>query len=120
MQHLNRNFAGCDEYSVDSFLGLYHEEAVWNDDEYFKLENDIYALASEYSGSSTLQREVAWPVMRLFSYLMLSLGSHCDPNDGFKIKNISDEQFYSRRERVQLVFEGVFKGEMPKREFLTY
>ena len=50
---------------------------------------------------------------------MLSLGCQFDKNDTFKL-NISREEYYERRERLQLVFEGFFKGKMPKKECLGY
>lgn len=120
MKHINRNYVWGDGYSDNSFIGIFHEQREWNDDEYFKLENDLYELASEYSGDEVLPREVVLRVQRIFSYLMMSLGCHADPNDGFEINDISSDQHRSRTERIQLVFEGFFKGEMPEKEYLEY
>ena len=120
MKHINRNFPWCDEYSDNSFTGIFHEKQIWNDEEYFLLENEIYDLTSRLKDTESIQREAAWRIMRIFSYLMMSLGCHSNPDDGFKIKNMSSEEHRSRVERLQFVFEGFFRGEMPNKEYLEY
>jgi hypothetical protein len=120
MNQINRNFAWCDEYSDDSFAGLFHEKRKWDDEEYFKLENYLYEQCEKYKDQSFLPRDVFWPVMRIYSYLSHSIGCHFDENDGFELIGLSREQIYERRERMQLVFEGFFKGDMPKKEHLGY
>ena len=119
MNEINRNFAWCDEYCEGSFIALLHERQEWNDEEYFKLEKYLYDTYPKLS-TDLVPRDIIWPAMRIYSYLSSTLGCHLDPNDGFAIKGIDLENFYERRERVQLVFEGFFKGEMPNRESLGY
>lgn len=119
MNEINRNFAWCDEYSDSSFIGILHESQEWNDEEYFKLESYLYDMCPKLS-KDLVSRDIIWPAMRVYSYLSSILGCHLDPNDGFAIKDINLESFYERRERVQLVFEGFFKGEMPNSEYLGY
>ncbi len=120
MSYINRNSVSSKEYSSDSFIGKFHEDRVWDDDEYFLLENELYELCSKHQSSESIPREIAWPLMKMFSYLMISLSCQYDSNDGFKIENINRDQFCARRERLQLVFEGFFKGEMPNKEYLGY
>lgn len=120
MNQINRNFAWSNEYSDDSFVGIFHEKDLWDDDEYFKLENYLYEQCEVYKNESSVPRKVFWPAMRIYSYLSLSIGCHFDSNDGFKLKGLSLEQIYERRERLQLVFEGFFEGEMPKKKYLGY
>jgi len=120
MNNIYRNFAWCNEYTEESFVGQLHENKTWNDDEYFKLEGTLYELCSEYKDAQCIPRDLAWPIVRIFSYLMLTLGCQYDSNDAYEIENISREQFYDRRERIQLIFEGFFTGEMPDKEFLGY
>jgi hypothetical protein len=119
MNEINRNFAWCDEYSDESFIGILHEKQEWNDEEYFKLENYLFDTCLTLP-SDLVPRDIIWPAMRIYSYLSSTLGSHLDSNDGFRIKDIELVNFYDRRERVQLVFEGFFKGEMPNKEYLEY
>jgi hypothetical protein len=120
MNHIFRNFSKCEGYSEDSFLGKFHENNIWDDDEYFKLEEAIFEVSKEYQGMKNIPRDIAWPLMQIYSYLMISLGCHFDENDGFEIKNITHDQFHARRERVKLVFEGFFSDEMPNRKYLGY
>lgn len=119
MNEINRNFAWCDDYSDDSFVGILHEKQEWNDDEYFRLENYLYEICLQFP-SDLISREIAWPAMSIYSYLSNTLGSHLDSNDGFIIKGLDLVSLYYRRERLQLVFEGFFKGEMPNKDFLEY
>lgn len=48
MKHINRNFPWCDEYDDDSFAGTLNEQCLWSDEEYFKLDNELYDLAEKY------------------------------------------------------------------------
>lgn len=120
MNEINRNFAWSNEYSEDSFVGIFHESQSWDDEEYYKLENYLYEACERYSGQDAIPREVFWPAMRIYSYLSNSIGCHLDANDGFEINQIDQEQLYQRRERLQLIFEGFFKGEMPNKKYLGY
>lgn len=120
MNQINRNFSWCAEYSDQSFVGRLHEDAIWDDEEYFKLENYLYEECEKYSGQDDLPRHVFWPAMRIYSYLSSSIGCHFDPNDVFELEGLSSEQIYNRRERLELVFEGFFKGEMPDKRQLGY
>jgi len=120
MNEITRNFAWSADYSENSFAGIFHEECRWDDNEYKKLENYLYEQCISYKETSTLPREVFWPAMRIFSFLSNSIGCHFDSNDGFELRGLSEEQVYERRERLQLVFEGFFKGEMPNKKNLGY
>jgi len=120
MNQILRNFPHCKEYSDDSFLGIFHEQQEWDDTEYFKLEDELYEQCKIYTTVDSLPRDLSWPAMRIFSFVILSLGHHSNPNDGFKIKGLSQEQIRDRTERVQLIFEGFFKGEMPNKKYLEY
>ena len=120
MKVILQNSSFSDQYSEQSFMGLLHEHNVWDDEEYFNLENYLYELCDENKERKKISRDMAWPIVRIYSYIMLALASHNDVNDGFEILNITNEQFYKRRERQLLIFEGFFKGEMPDKEMLEY
>ena len=66
INQIYRNFAWCEEYSEKSFIGILHEENLWSDEEYFKLENELYKQCEKYSQSDVLPRNIAWPTMRVF------------------------------------------------------
>ena len=104
-----RNFAGCPGYDEQSFSGRLHEDSMWDWHEYWQLEKALYDLCA----IDDFRREVAWPIFRIFSYGQMVLSCHFDPNDHFKIKELSSDEIYIVRERFQRVFEGYFKGDMP-------
>lgn len=108
-----RNFPWCDEYVDESFLGLLHEKEIVSYEEYWKLDAALYIECSKLGTQIKLSRDLVWPIFRIFSHTMLLLGSHFDDSDGFSIKNLSKDEVLVFRERVQLVFEGFFSGEMP-------
>jgi hypothetical protein len=115
-----RNFPHCDEYSDQSFLGKLHEDYIWDEAEYWAYEAALYGLATIFSGSSELPRELAWRVLRIYSHALLLIGCHSDSRDKFKIRNLSDDQITELRERLQLVNEGFFKGEMPNQAYFAH
>lgn len=104
-----RNFAWSDRYDEESFTGILHERATWDLEQYWEFEAAIYRLADHPTDFPSLM----WPLFRIFSHTMVSFGAHFDPNDVFRIENLTDEQVHDYRERFQLVFEGMFSGEMP-------
>lgn len=114
MEVILRNSPHNTNYESSSFLGLFHEERVWNNDKYWLLEKDIYSAAEKYE-KSDIPRDVLWPVTRIFSHLFLSFSAHYDKEDGFEIQA---EAGFLRvmRERIQLVYEGFIKGEMPNND----
>lgn len=87
--------------------------------EYWKLEKVIYDLADKYKGDD-IPRCIAWPVVRIFSYLMMGIQAHYDTNDGFIIRDIAANAMQNRRERLQLVMEGFVSGNMPSNEVFNY
>ena len=103
-----RNFPHNDFYDNLSFIGMLHEEKIWDMEEYWLLEWGIYNLEKNSS------EKLDWEVFRIYSFIMLSLSSHLDKNDSFKIGSLEIALIYEFRERIQLVFEGYFSEIMPK------
>ena len=91
MKHINRNFPWCDEYDEDSFTGTLNEKCSWSDEEYFKLDDELYDLAEKYNEIDQLPRELVWRIMRIFSYVMMTIGCHSNPNDGYTIENLNND-----------------------------
>ncbi len=120
MKNINRNSPNCDEYKSDSFIGLLHEKCVWSDDEYFKLDKELYQLAEKYHGVDNLPRELVWRLMKIFNTVMSYFVSHFDLNDGFELKHLENDEVYNRKERFCLVIEGLFQGVMPEVRFFNY
>lgn len=112
MKILLSNFPHCSDFSKDSFMSVFHESWIWDEKKYWELDKEIYDLSREFSGQD-IPREISWPLMRIFSYLMMSIQSHYNKDDGFKITNLDELSVFEWRERIQLVIEGFFKGKMP-------
>lgn len=112
---INQNFPHSREFSDESFLGYLHERDTWNEEKYWELDKAIYELSKESCGES-IPRDVAWPLMRIYSHTMLLLLSHCNENDGYAITNLDEQTLQDYRERLQLVVEGFFRSEMPNNE----
>ncbi|WP_091193658.1 Imm41 family immunity protein [Formivibrio citricus] len=106
---LDRNFPWCLEWDDNSFCGRLHEDSTWHLDEYWLLEWALFELVA----SPARDAQLNWKVFRIFSSTLMSLSAHLDSKDGYKIRNLKTEQVYECRERLQLVFEGFFSGNMP-------
>lgn len=94
-------------------FGIWHESSMLDFQKYWAFENEIFQLAQQ-QGMNDLPRDIAWPITRIFSYIMMSIQAHYNQNDGFELLNISDNELSEFRERFQCVIEGFFKGSMPK------
>lgn len=103
------NFPWSDIYSESSFIGQLGGPESFNKMKYWELEYALVSLTPEFDYNNDLR----WPIFRIFSLTMRKFASHYDSNDGFSIKKIKKEDLYDFRERIQMVFEGFFMGEMP-------
>ena len=106
-----RNFPHCDEFCEESFLSKLHELGTWDEDEFWLPDKALYELAPQYAGAD-IPRRIAWPVVRVYSYLFLLMHAHVNPRDGYRIRDMDDTALSEWRERAELTFEGFFEGEM--------
>lgn len=109
---ISRNYPWADEYDEESFLGCLYEMNVWNKEEYWLLETALYQL----NAANAYDEEITWRVFKAFSSCFKLISAHFDTNDVFKIKNLSVEEVYDYRERVELVFGGYFRKKMPSQD----
>jgi hypothetical protein len=58
-------------------------------------------------------RSLSWPVFRIFSHTMILIKANANPEDGYKIQDFDSETSSDFTERLQLVFEGFFRGDPP-------
>lgn len=61
----NITFLGDGVYDPNSFIGLWIDEGVWSDIEYWKLEKDLLNINSYYSNNSMIPRDILRGVMRI-------------------------------------------------------
>lgn len=104
-----RNFPHNCLYDEASFLGKLHETEQWDIDEYWLLEWSIVTYTQK-----KVDKKLDWEVFRIFSFLTLTIGSHLDKNDFFKIKNLQASELYEFRERIHIIFESYFSQEIIK------
>lgn len=106
-----RNCTWSSEYDEMSFVAKLHECQTWERDQYWLLEWALYDLMAKAKDCEDL-----WgPVFRIFSRTMGLICSHLDENDLFEIGNLTRDEIYEFRERIQIVFEGFFYKRRPER-----
>ena len=115
MNKILENFPHCNEFNKYSFVSVWHERAQLDISKYWEFEKDIFEL-SKGQNSDNIPREVAWPITRIFSFIMMSIQSHYNPNDLFSLTMDHDIELHNFRERFQCVVEGFFSGNMPDNE----
>ena len=105
------NFAPSDHFRTGSFVDQLHEQSVWDEAAYWRLDKALYDChqPGKFSGGD---ESLIWPVFRIYSYLNVLLRAHVHPADGFVIRDMTEEDFHDWCERFQLTFEGFMKGHM--------
>ena len=96
-------------FDEGSFRARLYEDALWSQDEYWKVEWALFQLVE----AAAQDPELRFRVFRLFSATTTLFTSHFNPADVFSIQNLDSDRLYEIMERFQLVFEGFFAGEMP-------
>lgn len=97
---IGQNSVTSPHYSAGSFVGRLHEEGVWDHYLFHELSDALNALAVE-----SASQDIKGIAFDIYSYVVgVSLLAHADPNDGFKINNISMEEFYDLRDKVEVAF----------------
>lgn len=109
------NFAPSEHFRPGSFLDILHEQGVWDHEAFWSLDKALRDLF-QHGKIAGGDPDLVWPVFRVYSYLNVLLRAHCNPRDGYKIRNMNAEVFGDWCERVQLTFEGFIKGEMFENE----
>ncbi len=113
------NFSQSEYFINDSFIAELHENHKWNSEKYWKLDFALFDLAKEYN-SEFLPREIIWPIHNIYSFILSCITSHLNPSDSYHITNLSVDSIYEIKERVDLVFDGFFKGKMPQNDNFEY
>ncbi|MEM1140033.1 MAG: hypothetical protein AAGF19_01485 [Pseudomonadota bacterium] len=102
------NFPQGDDFVSESFLGRLHGDNAWDLEAYSRLDGALTFLTDHFAGAD-VPREVAWPVVRIFSHAMTLIAAHFNAADTYRIKADSDTLF-DLRCRFQSVIEGLFEG----------
>ncbi|QNB09060.1 hypothetical protein G5S34_21460 [Herbaspirillum frisingense] len=107
---IRTNFTDCPQWSGQSFLAQLRDQQKLDIQAYWKLEESIISLMSEFSD---YPKELSWPVYQIFDRMMHLLSAHLDPSDNYQIAELEDKQVRELVERVETLFEGFFKGSFP-------
>ena len=118
LDELRSNNPDCEQFSPDSLLHKINEEAEWCDDAYLRIENALRELSLLVSKDANLFRSAVHDAAFLYSHLALSFGWAFDNDDHFEYQNLTKDQIYDWRERVNLAFTGFLMGKMPSLESL--
>ena len=113
LREINRNFPHDPEYQEESFTGILHELGRWDEEAYQKLEAALVELSRQYQHASDLPRGLVWRIMNIFGDIMMSIRCHFDPNDGYRIENIFNDQLREKEDRFRYVVESFFEGRVP-------
>jgi len=106
---IRKNVFSSPGYDEHSFAGVLHEAGIWQEEQYWLLESALYTLAFE----ETIAIELYAQVFQIFNFAMNAICSHLDQDDLYEIKNLDRDKIYDFRERIRMVFEGFFVGQMP-------
>jgi Immunity protein 41 len=110
VEYLNKNIGG--DLWEHSFIGRLHEEGVWDKDEFWHLHADLTKYSIDNKDNDSLPRRVASEVARIIFFIMKSYAAHRDPNDGYRIQGVADEELYEFIERVELLSAAFFAGKI--------
>lgn len=71
LENFNRNITFLDDYDPNSFIGLWIDECVWSDTEYWKLEKDILSINYHYSNNKAIPRNILFGIMKITQLMII-------------------------------------------------
>lgn len=107
---LYRNLPGSDLWE-GSFYEKLTEHGIWDEDEFWRLHLDLTHIAQNIKGE-TISRELACAIVKLYSRISSLISAQLNINDMFVISNLSQDQLFAYRERLEMAVVGVFSGEV--------
>lgn len=110
LETIYKNLSYRTPWSSQSFLARLHNEHRLDMDAYGQLEWAVTWLTKAGDKASSLH---GWSVHQIFTLVTGMLYAHIDPDDSFEIMEISKASFHAFRKRINVMFDGFFKGELP-------
>lgn len=71
LKNFKRNIPCFEEYDENSFIGKWYDDGVWDDEEYWKLENDLIEVRQKYPYPMDIPRSVVIGVCTVIDFLMV-------------------------------------------------
>ncbi|EMU4245360.1 immunity 41 family protein [Neisseria gonorrhoeae] len=66
-----RNIPCFEEYDENSFIGKWYDDGVWDDEEYWKLENDLIEVRRKYPYPMDIPRDIVIGIGTIIEFLMV-------------------------------------------------
>lgn len=117
-ENFNRNitFLGEGIYDPNSFIGLWLDEGVWSDIEYWKLEKDLLSINFHYPKNTPIPRNILWGVMRITQLMMVSNWNNFSIYKQHELYTLDDEwgvpSIFDRYERFKYILGILFTDEI--------
>lgn len=115
LENFKRNlpYPGSPDFDQDSFIGLWVDDCVWSDVEYWKLEKDLLSINSIYPSPTLVPREILIGVMKIVQFLMVPNWNNFQILETAELytldKNIEEiPNIYDRFERLQYVLSVLY------------
>ncbi|HEZ0050290.1 TPA: hypothetical protein WD549_001250, partial [Neisseria meningitidis] len=58
-------------YDENSFIGKWYDDGVWDDEEYWKLENDLIEVRKKYPYPMDIPRDIVIGISTIIDFLMV-------------------------------------------------
>lgn len=110
-----QNVSSHEAYLENSFIGILHEQEIWDNDAYWKVDKALFDIAEKYRDLQ-MPRELLLAIFDLYEYTFGRLCWHQMPSDGSSIKNLTDEECFLRWERLAPVVRAALGGYSEKND----
>ena len=117
-ENFNRNitFLGEGIYDPNSFIGLWIDDGVWSDTEYWKLEKDLLSINFHYPTNTPIPRNILWGVMRITQLMMVSNWNNFSIYKPHELYTLDEDwgkpTIFDRYERFKYVLGILFTDEI--------
>ena len=71
LKNFRRNITCFEGYDENSFIGKWYDDGVWDDEEYWKLENDLIEVRKKYPYPMDIPRYVVIGIGTIIDFLMI-------------------------------------------------
>ncbi|WP_433692348.1 hypothetical protein [Herbaspirillum seropedicae] len=110
LEIIYKNLSYKMQWSAQSFLAILHNDHRLDLDAYWQLEWAVLWLTK---GGDKASSPHGWPAHRIFTLVTSMLYAHFDPDENFKIDEMSNERVRAFLKRINVVFDAFFKMQIP-------
>lgn len=71
LKNFRRNITCFEGYDENSFIGKWYDDGVWDDEEYWKLENDLIEVRRKYPYPMDIPRDIVIGIGTIIEFLMV-------------------------------------------------